>query len=224
MTNGEMLQTIWLTLWSSALAVLLIFPATVCLAWLMARKQWPGKTLVDTLVSLPLVLPPVATGLVLLKMLGRRGPLGGWLYHNWGFEIAFTSKAVVIALGIMSFPLLVRSLRTAFEEVPVRLEGIARTLGHGPAYVFFTVSLPLAKRGIIAGIALAFARAMGEFGATIMVAGMIAGETNTLSLSIYQLVQTGHDQDAIKLLAVSVMIAFMALAISNKLSNRKARP
>jgi molybdate transport system permease protein len=222
--TGEEWQTIWLTTWVSALSVLVILPPGVAIAWLLARKDWPGKSLVETLVALPLVLPPVATGLILLKLLGRRGPIGGWLHDTLGMDIVFTWKAVLIALGVMSFPLLVRSVRTAFEEVPVRLEGIARTLGARPWRVFWTITLPLARRGVAAGVVLAFARALGEFGATIMVAGFIQGETSTLSLAIYQHVQTGHDGEAMKLLVVAVIMAFIALWISETLSRRRRAP
>ncbi|QIF01324.1 molybdate ABC transporter permease subunit [Roseimicrobium sp. ORNL1] len=222
--TAEEWQTIWLTTWVSALSVLLILPPGVAIAWLLARKEWPGKSLVETFVALPLVLPPVATGLILLKLLGRRGPIGGWLHESFNVDIVFTWKAVLIALGVMSFPLLVRSMRTAIEEVPVRLEGIARTLGASPWRVFWTVTLPLARRGLAAGVVLAFARALGEFGATIMVAGFIQGETSTLSLAIYQHVQTGHDSEAMKLLVVAVIMAFIALWISETLSRRRRVP
>lgn len=217
-------QSIWLTLWTAAVAITAILPPGMAVAWLLARRQWPGKSLVETVIALPLVLPPVATGLILLKLLGRNGPLGGWLYSHFGLDIAFTWKAVVIALGVMSFPLLVRSLRTAFEEVPVRLENVASTLGRSSWNVFWTITLPLARRGVAAGLVLSFARALGEFGATIMLAGLISGKTSTLSLSIYQLVQTGNDTQAMKLLAVCLVIAFIALWISEKLSPRKHRP
>jgi molybdate transport system permease protein len=222
--TAEEWQTIWLTTWVSALSVLLILPPGVAIAWLLARKEWPGKSLVETFVALPLVLPPVATGLILLKLLGRRGPIGGWLHETFGTDIVFTWKAVLIALGVMSFPLLVRSIRTAIEEVPVRLEGIARTLGASPWRVFWTITLPLARRGLAAGVVLAFARALGEFGATIMVAGFIQGETSTLSLAIYQHVQTGHDSEAMKLLVVAAIMAFIALWISETLSRRRRTP
>lgn len=222
--TAEEWQTIWLTTWVSALSVLLILPPGVAIAWLLARKEWPGKSLVETFVALPLVLPPVATGLILLKLLGRRGPIGGWLHENFQVDVVFTWKAVLIALGVMSFPLLVRSMRTAIEEVPVRLEGIARTLGAGPWRVFWTITLPLARRGLAAGVVLAFARALGEFGATIMVAGFIQGETSTLSLAIYQHVQTGHDSEAMKLLGVAVIMAFIALWVSEALSRRRRSP
>ncbi|TLD70880.1 molybdate ABC transporter permease subunit [Phragmitibacter flavus] len=222
--SSEDWQAIWLTLWTAAFAIVAILPPGMALAWLLARKDWPGKSIVETIVALPLVLPPVATGLILLKLLGRRGPIGGWLYENFGLDIAFTWRAVVIALGVMSFPLLVRSLRTAFEEVPVRLENIASTLGRSPFNVFCTITLPLARRGIAAGLILSFARALGEFGATIMLAGLITGETATLSLSIYQHVQTGNDDQAMKLLTVCLIIAFIALWTSERLSRRRLTP
>jgi molybdate transport system permease protein len=217
-------QTIWFTTWVSALSVVLIIPPGLAVAWLLARFRWPGKSLVETLVALPLVMPPVATGLILLKLLGRRGAIGGALYRHFGVEIVFSAWAVLIALGVMSFPLLVRSARTAFEEVPVRLENIARTLGRGPLSVFMTISLPLARRGLASGVVLAFARALGEFGATIMVAGFIQGKTTTLSLAIYQSVQSGEDSHALHLLAVAVVMAFVALWISEKLSRRDRTP
>ena len=214
-------QSIWLTVWTAALAIVAILPAGMALAWLLARKRWPGKSLVETAVALPLVLPPVATGLILLKLLGRRGPIGGWLHGQFDLDIVFTWRAVVLALGVMAFPLLVRSLRTAFEEVPARLENIARTLGRSPWNVFWTITVPLARRGIAAGLVLSFARALGEFGATIMVAGMITGKTSTLALSIYQHVQTGDDDHAMRLLVVCLVIAFVALWFSERLLRRE---
>lgn len=212
------------TLGVSALGTLLILPPGVALAWLLARRTWPGKALVETLVTLPLVLPPVATGLILLRLLGRRGPLGGWLEGVLGLEIVFTWRAVVVATAVMSFPLFVRAARVAFEEVPVRLEQVARTLGRPPAAVFVSVTLPLAARGLLAGTVLAFARALGEFGATVMVAGNIPGKTATLSLSIYNLVQLGQDGAAFRLLGVSVLIAFAALWTGEFLLARGRRP
>lgn len=217
-------QVIWFTTWVSALSVGLIIPPGLLMAWLLARFRWPGKSLVETVVALPLVMPPVATGLILLKLLGRHGPVGGWVHRTFEADIVFTRSAVLIALGVMSFPLLVRAARTAFEEVPVRLEGIARTLGRSPWSVFWTITLPLARRGLAAGIVLAFARALGEFGATIMVAGFIEGKTTTLSLAIYQSVQTGDDSHALRLLAVCIVMAFLALWISETLSRRRTKP
>src|SRR5262245_36492168 len=142
---------VWFTAWVSALSTLLILPIGIPLAWLLARRQWPGKSIVETLVSLPLVLPPVATGLILLQLFGRRGPIGGPLYDKLNFEIVFTWRGVLLALGVMSMPLLVRSARVAFEEVSPRLEQIARTLGASDLRVFCAITVPLALRGILGG-------------------------------------------------------------------------
>jgi molybdate transport system permease protein len=222
MTSDEW-QVVWFTTWVSALSTALILPFGLVVAWLLARRDWPGKSIVETIVSLPLVIPPVATGLILLKLFGRRGPIGGFIHDSFGLDIAFTWRAVLIALGVMSFPLLVRSTRVAFEQVNPRLEQIARTLGASDWRVFFTISMPLAKRGIIAGMILAFARALGEFGATIMIAGNIPGQTSTLSLDIFQSVQLGDDSHAMRMLAVSVALAFAAVWASEVLLRRKLR-
>ena len=219
--DHENWQIVWLTLGVAVLSTAAILPLGIGLAWLLARPGWRGKSVVETLVALPLVMPPVATGLILLRLLGRRGAIGYWLEEKLGIEIVFTWKAVVIALGVMSFPLLVRTARVAFQEVNPRLEQIARTLGAGEWRVFFTVSLPLAGRGIAAGTLLAFARALGEFGATIMVAGNIPGRTSTIALSIYQNVLLGHDDAAFRLLAVSVAMAFAAVWMSEYLMRRR---
>src|SRR6185503_11347017 len=161
--SGEEIQILALTLRTAALSTLLILPPALGLAWLLARFRWRGKSIVETLVALPLVMPPVATGLILLQLLGRRGPIGGWLHRTFGLDVVFTWRAVVAAMMVMSFPLLVRAARVAFEEVNPRLEQMARTLGAGDARVFLTITLPLAMRGIISGMLLAFARAIGEF-------------------------------------------------------------
>lgn len=221
--SAEELQIVSFTVRVSALAVLLILPPGLALAWCLARYRWPGKALVETLVALPLVMPPVATGLILLKLFGRRGPVGGFLHDRLGLDVVFTWKAVVIAMAVMSFPLLVRGARVAFEGVPARLEQVARTLGAGNARVFLTVTLPLAAPGILGGLLLAFARALGEFGATILVAGNIPGRTSTLSLSIYQSVQLGDDPEAYRLLAISVLIAFLAVWASEAFLRRGLR-
>lgn len=207
----------------SALGTLLIIPPGVALAWLLARRQWPGKALVEALVALPLVMPPVATGLILLKLLGRRSTVGHFLSQRFDLDIVFTWRAVVIATAVMSFPLLVRTTRVAFEEAPVRLEQIALTLGRSRWQVFTSITLPLTTRGLVAGAVLAFARALGEFGATVMVAGNIPGKTATLSLSIYNLVQLGKDGDALQLLAISVGIGFTALWLSEIWLRRQIR-
>jgi molybdate transport system permease protein len=216
-------QLVWFTAWVAALSTLLIIPFGLAAAWVLARHQWPGKSLVETVVSLPLVMPPVATGLILLKLLGRRGVIGGFLHDHLNFDIVFTWRGVLIALGIMSFPLLVRSTRVAFEEVNPRLEQIARTLGASNARVFCTITLPLALNGLVGGMLLAFARALGEFGATIMVAGNIPGKTATLSLAIFHSVQLGEDERAFRLLAMSVALAFIAVWGSEWLIRRRKR-
>ena len=202
-------------------STLLILPPGLALAWVLARRNWPGKALVETFVSLPIVLPPVVTGLVLLQLFGRRGFLGRWLHDAFGMDVVFTWKAVVLALGVMSFPLLVRAARTAMEEVSPALEQIARTLGAGEWRVFLTITLPLARRGVLAGALLAFARALGEFGATIMVAGNIPGRTTTLPVAIYERVQLGDDAGAWTLAGVSLAIAFAALWFGERLQRRR---
>ena len=223
MTSADW-EIIGFTIWVAALSTLLILPFGLALAWLLARREWRGKSLVETLVSLPLVLPPVATGLILLRLFSRRGPVGGFLENTLGMEIVFTWKAVLIALSVMSFPMLVRAARVAFEEVDPRLEQIASTLGRAPSRVFVSITLPLAGRGVLAGVVLAFARALGEFGATIMIAGNIPGKTSTLSLAIYQSVQLGQDDHAYRLLGVSVGIAFAAVLGSEFLLRKRGRP
>ena len=209
-------QIVWFTVRVAALASLLIVPPGLAVAWLLARYEWRGKSLVETLVALPLVMPPVATGLILLQLFSRRGPIGSIL----GFDIVFTWRAVVLAMMVMAFPLLVRASRVAFEEVEPRLEQIARTLGASDSRVFLTITLPLAARGIISGLLLAFARALGEFGATILVAGNIPGRTTTISLAIYQSVQLGRDSDAFRLLLYSVAAAFAAVWLAEFTARR----
>jgi len=215
-------QIVRFTLAVCALSTLLILPFGLAVAWPLARYRWPGKLLVETLVTLPLVLPPVATGLLLLKFFSRRGGVGHFLHEHLGTDVVFTWRAVVAAAAVMSLPLLVRSARVGFQSVNQRLEEIARTLGASNARVFFTITLPLASRGIVAGVVLAFARAVGEFGATIVVAGNIPGRTTTLSLEIFETVQLGHDASAYRLLIVSVIIGFGAVWLSELLMKRSA--
>lgn len=197
-------------------------PPGVAAALALARYRGPGKGALEILLSLPLVLPPTAVGLGLLEMFGRRTPLGGWLARH-GVEVVFTWKAVLLAMALMSFPLLVRSARTAFEEVDPRLVGLARTLGCGPWAAFFRVSLPLAWRGILAGVVLAFSRALGEFGATVMVAGNIPGKTRTLALAIFHENQMGRDDRAAVLAGVTVVLAFGALWTAELVARRRGR-
>jgi len=211
-------QVVGFTLGVCALATALITPFGLALAWLLARKRWRGKTIVEALVTVPLVIPPVATGLILLKLLGRRGPIGAFLHERLGWDIVFTWQAVVIAAAVMSFPLLVRAARVGFEGVDRELEEVAIIFGASPLRAFFAVTLPLAARGIAAGIVLAFARAIGEFGATILIAGNIPGRTTTISLKIYEAVQLGHDATAWRLVAVCVLMSFTAVWVSERLS------
>ena len=210
----------WFTVVCAAAATALVLPVGVGLAWLLARRRFAGRTLVETFVSLPLVMPPVATGLILLLLLSRRGVLGGWL-ERIGIDVVFTWKAVVLAMGIMGLPLLVRTARAGFEQVNLRYEQVAATLGARPLRVFLTISLPLAWPSVLAGAVLAFARALGEFGATIVVAGSIPGVTRTLAVAIYSDAETGHDAEALTLLLISVAIAFAALWASNRLVERR---
>jgi molybdate transport system permease protein len=214
-------QIVWFTAWVSALSTVVILPFGLAAGLLLARREWPGKSVVETVFALPLVMPPVATGLILLKLLGRRGALGGFIHDTLHVDMVFTWLGVLVSLCVMSFPLLVRSARVAFEEVNPRLEQIARTLGASDVRVFWTITVPLAARGIVAGMILAFARALGEFVATIMVAGNIPGRTSTLSLAIFQSVEMGEDRHAFRLLAVSVALAFVAVWTSEYLARRK---
>lgn len=218
--TAEAWQIVFFTIKVSSLSTLLILPLGIAAAWLLARRDWPGKAFVETAVMLPLFVPPVATGLLLLMLFGRKGPLGSAL-GGLGVEIVFTWRAVVIACAVMSFPLLVRTAQTAFQEVNTRFEDIARTLGASEWRVFGTISLPLAARGVVAGAVLAFARAMGEFGATAVVAGMIPRKTMTISLSIYQHIQLGQDGVALPLLLVSMAIVFVTVLCGQIISTRK---
>lgn len=206
--SPETWQVTFFSLGVGLLSTLLILPFGIALAWLFARKEWPLKSVLETIVLLPLVMPPVSTGLILLKTFGRRSPLGQWLYER-GVEIVFSWKGVLIAMAVMSFPLLVRTVRTSFADVNPRLEQIAATLGASPLRIFFVITVPLGFKGIVAGSLLAFSRALGEFGATILLAGNIPGETQTLSLAIYNFVQLGKDSEAYALLGITVALAFL---------------
>jgi len=207
---------VFTTLAALAATMVMLAPG-IGLAWLLARRQFPGKSLIETFVSLPLVMPPVATGLLLLWLFSGRGPVGALLARA-GIEVVFTPAAVVLAMSVMGLPLMVRTARAGFEQVTRRYEQIAETLGAGPWRVFSTVTLPLATRNILAGAMLGFSRALGEFGATIVVAGSIPGRTRTLAVGIYTFTETGQDRQAIVLLIVSVSIAFAAVLTSNRLA------
>ena len=211
-------RAIWLGVRLSALAVVLSLPAGIALAWALARRDFAGKAAVETLVNLPLVLPPVVTGLLLLYVLGPRAPLGE-LLGRFGIEIAFTWRAAVLAIAVVGFPLLVRSVRIAFEGVDPRLHQAARSLGASPFDAFRTVSLPLARNGVVAGVVLSFARGLGEFGATMMFAS-IRPETTTLAIQVYVLHnQPGEasEQRMWRIVVASVVLAFAALAASEVL-------
>jgi molybdate transport system permease protein len=212
-------QITWFTLLTAAAATLLMLPPGLAIGWLLARRRFPGRVLLETLVSLPLVMPPVATGLLLLMLVAPAGPIGRVLAQA-GVEIVFTWKAVVLAMAVMGFPLVVRSVRAGVEQVDRRYEAVASTLGAPPLRVFLSITLPLALPGVLAGAVLGFARALGEFGATIMVAGSIPGSTRTLAVAIYSFAETGRDGDALTLVGICAVIAFAALWFSNWLSAR----
>jgi molybdate transport system permease protein len=220
--TAEEVGVVLFTLRVAALSTILILPLGLAAALGLARYRGPGKGVLETVLSLPLILPPTAVGILLLELLSRRAPLGAWLAAR-GLDVVFTWKAVLVATAVMSFPLLVRSARTAFEEVDPRLVGIARTLGCGPATAFFRVTLPLAWRGVLAGVVLAFSRALGEFGATIMIAGNIPGKTQTLALAIFHENQLGRDDRALVLAGVTVALAFAALWLTEWVTRQRTR-
>jgi molybdate transport system permease protein len=204
---------------TAALATLLTLPVAVLLGWLLARKSFRAKPIVETVVMLPLVLPPVAIGLLMLQLLGRERPLGR-VFDAAGIEVVFTWKAGVLALAVMSVPLMVLTIRAGFEQVDRRYEAMAATLGAGPLRVFWTIALPLARQSVLAGALLGFARALGEFGATIVVAGGIPGQTQTLAVAIFNLTEAGREGDASVLMLVSIFVAFAVLATANVVLRR----
>jgi molybdate transport system permease protein len=212
---------IWLTLRVALLATLVATPLGIGVAWLLSRRTFPGKAIVEALVALPLVLPPVVTGYLLLLTFGRRGAIGEFLGDYFGIVIAFRWTGAALACGVMGFPLLVRPIRISFEAVDLRLEQAATTLGASPLNVFSTVTFPLALPGIIAGMVLCFAKALGEFGATITFVSNIPGETQTISSAIYALIQTPNgDFAALQLIVISLLIAFAALVASEWFARR----
>lgn len=196
----------------------------VAIAWLLARRNFPGKSLLDSLVHLPLVLPPVVPGFLLLLLMGNQGLIGKWLHQTFGISIAFTWIGAVVASAVMAFPLMVRSTRLAISQVDEKLEAAAQSLGAHPLRVFFTITLPLAIPGILTGLILAFSRSLGEFGATITFVGNIEGETRTLPLAIYTYTQIpGGDMPAMRLVILSMLIAFAALMASEVLERRATK-
>jgi len=212
---------ILLSLKVATVATLVATPLGVALAFVLARRDFWGKSLLDALVHLPLVLPPVVTGYLLLLAFGRRGPIGAFLADYFGIVFAFRWTGAVLSCGVMSFPLLMRPIRLSIEAVDRRLEQAAETLGAPPWRVFFSVTLPLALPGVLAGMVLGFAKAIGEFGATITFVSNIPGETQTLPLAIYTLTQVpGGDAGALRLTLVSVVISMAALLGSELLARR----
>jgi len=217
------MQALSLSLRVSGWAVIVSLPVGILVAWVLARLHFPGKSIVDGLIHLPLVLPPVVTGYLLLVLLGKKGLIGSVLYKYLGIVLAFNWKGAVLAAAVMSFPLLVRAVRLSLESVDQGLEAAARTLGAGPVRVFFTVTLPLMVPGIITGLILAFARSLGEFGATITFVSNIRGQTQTLPLALYTLTQVpGGEAGAMRLCILSVVIAMAALICSEMLARRFA--
>jgi molybdate transport system permease protein len=214
-------EALKLSLWVSAWAVVGSLPFGVFFAWLLSRKSFPGKTFLDGALHLPLVLPPVVTGYLLLVTFGRRGVLGAWLYQNLGFSFAFNWKGAALASAIVAFPLMVRAIRLSIDAVDREIEWAARTLGANPIRVFFTITLPLAAPGILTGMILSFARSLSEFGATITFVSNIPGETRTLPLALYTLTQVPDgEHGAMRLCIISVILAMVALILSNYLSRR----
>lgn len=214
---GEAWVALSLTLkvagWATAINLVL----GVGVGFLMARCRFPGRDLFDAVLTLPMVMPPTVLGYYLLVVIGSQGVVGAWLLQHFGIRLIFTWQAAVIAATIVAFPLVFKAARAAFESVDPQLEDAARTLGVSEAAVFFRVSLPLAWRGILAGLLLSFARALGEFGATLMVAGSIAGKTQTLSIAVYEAVQAGQDDTANFLVAVTSITCIAVLLSAGRL-------
>ena len=215
------IEALRLSLVVSTWAVVLSLPLGIAAAWILARKEFPGKSLFDGIIHLPLVLPPVVVGYLLLLSFGKKGPIGALLYDWFGFKVAFTWKGAVLASGIIAFPLMVRTIRLSLESVDRGLEDAARTLGASPARVFFSITLPLTGPGILAGSILAFARCLSEFGATITFVSNIPGETRTLPLALYNLTQVpGAETAAARLCVISIVVAFATLLTSEWLARR----
>jgi molybdate transport system permease protein len=218
------IEAVRLTLLVSAVAVATSLPAAVAVGWLLAKRDFPGKFAVETLVNLPLVLPPVVTGYLLLVLFGRRGLLGEFLDELLGLRFVFDWKGAALASAVVAFPLFVRPIRLAFAAVDDRLIAAARTLGARPLDAFWSIALPLARPGIVSGCLLAFARSMGEFGATVMIAGNIPGETQTISLAIYSSLDApGGMSGALRLVIASIVLAAGALVAGEWLERRGRR-
>ncbi len=216
-------EALRLSLWVSLWAVAGSLPLGILAAWVLARGNFPGKALLDGIIHLPLVLPPVVIGYLLLVLLGRKGMLGAALYNTFGISFAFNWKGAAVASAVVAFPLLVRAIRLSIDSVDQGLEAAARTLGAGPVRVFFTITIPLVVPGILTGVILGFARSLSEFGATITFVSNIPGETRTLPLALYTLTQVpGGDAGALRLCVISVIVAMLALMASEILARRVA--
>ncbi|WP_373994526.1 molybdate ABC transporter permease subunit [Duganella sp. Leaf126] len=200
--------------WATVLALL---AGTGC-GYLLARRRFVGRELLDALLTLPMVMPPTVLGYYLLVVIGREGVIGAWLQHRFGINLIFTWQAAVIAAAVVAFPLVLKGARAAFETVDTQLEQAAMVLGVSPFGVFLRVTLPLAWRGVLGGTLLAFARSMGEFGATLMVAGSIPGKTQTLSIAVYEAVQAGQDDVANLLVLITSVVCVTVLVAANKLT------
>jgi molybdate transport system permease protein len=201
-------------LWATLLDVVF----GVALGYLLARARFPGRDMLDAILTLPMVMPPTVLGYYLLVLIGRNGPIGHWLQEHFGINLIFTWQAAVIAAAVVAFPLVLKAARSAFETVDTQLEDAARVLGVSATGVFLRVTLPLAWRGVLAGTLLAFARSMGEFGATLMVAGSIPGKTQTLSIAVYEAVQAGQDDTANLLVVITSVTCVAVLVLANKLT------
>lgn len=213
-TNAE-LEAIYLSLKVAIYCSLIALPLAIIVGYLMARKEFRGKPIIESLIHLPLVMPPVTTGYLLLLLFGTNTLFGSWVYNTFGIRLAFSFQAAVMASIFVSFPLIVRSVRTAMEMVDTGLEDASRLLGASRLKTFFHISIPLALPGIISGGILGFARSLGEFGATITFAGNIEGETQTLPLAIYSKMQVpGQESGTFRLVLISIIISFMAMVLS----------
>ncbi len=219
-TDGE-LTAIQLSLQVAVVCTIVVLPLAILIGWFLARKQFPGKAFVEGFLHLPLVLPPVTTGYILLVLFGTNGWLGSFFYNYFGIRIAFSFPAAIIAAVIVAFPLVTRSIRLSIELVDKNFEEAARTLGASNLKVFFTITLPLAFPGVISGAILAFARSLGEFGATISFAGNISGETQTLPLAIFSAMQIpGQEASTLRLVVVSVILSLLAMIGAECLNRR----
>ncbi len=219
--SANELGAIYLSLKIAAVAMIASLPFGILCAWLLSRKQFMGKALFDALIHLPLILPPVVIGYLLLVVMGRQGIVGFWLYETFGFSFSFNWKGAALASAVVAFPLMVRSIRISLDAVDEKIEQAARTLGASPLKVFFTITLPLTLPGILSGMILSFARSLGEFGATITFVSNIPNETQTIPLSMFAFIETpGAEANVARLCMISIGISLMALWLSGVLTKQ----